>query len=79
MSKASRFFVRFLKFTILFAVLYTILMLIFPYFRGSGTMSRWVLQIGITSILYGLLMAVLQPKVQVNKYTKKKDKGGEEE
>ncbi len=75
MPKKDTFLKRFIRFASIFAVIYTALIIIFPYFR-TGSVLRSAIQIIIISILYGLFMAILRPKVEVSKY---KEKKGEKE
>ncbi len=74
MSKKDTFLKRFVRFSSMFAVIYALIMLIFPYFR-TGEIWRSVLQIVISALLYGLLMALFNPRVEINRRnSNKKDK-----
>lgn len=78
MNKKKAFIIRFLKFTIMFAILYTVLVIFVPYFQRTDVLSLRIIQISVVSILYGLIMAIVQPKVEINKYKKKNPEEEEE-
>jgi mannose/fructose/N-acetylgalactosamine-specific phosphotransferase system component IIC len=63
----------------MFAVMYTLLVLLVPYFKSSEMLKIQIIQISVVSIIYGLLMAVIQPKVEINRYKKKQSNSEEEE